>query len=470
MQKKQTNLPDWSAMMPLSLSADHRPVGVYRAVRQAIETGQLRAGAKLPPSRDLAKRFKLSRSTIVAAYEMLVADGFVITRQGSGSFVAQNVPYLSNTAEIIAEKPISSSNRLCSVEMPAQDEKIMAIFRRLLNQKAAKLDVRHYTYTDPRGALTLREAIATYLNQARGLKTTASQIFITSGTQQSLDLIMRAILPNHATILLEDPTYRNVVDALRFFDKKLHFIPHLTPLSFEQLPKADAIFVTPSKRFPLGGYFSLSERLALLKWANDHKSYIIEDDYDGEIRFEAMPLTAIQGLDDNGRVIYMGTFSKTLFAGVQCAYLIVPPQLVERVMTLRVQVDRRAITFVEEALADLIKGGYYAAHLRRTTKKLRENRNALIKGLKQAEGAVFQPLKAPSQGLHLTVFLNNKFKDTLFEHAARNCGFPVRAISRYCENNHLNGILIGYCGFTPDAYEKAGQQLANLALQMVDMT
>ena len=116
------------------------------------------------------------------------------------------------------------------------------------------------------------------------------------------------------------------------------------------------------------------------------------------------------------------------------------------------------------------QGGYYAAHLRRTIRKLRESRDALIKGLKQAEGVVFQPLKAPSQGLHLTVFLNNTFKDTLFEHTARNCGFPIRAISRYCENNQLNGILIGYCGFTPDAYEKAGKQLANLALQMTDMT
>lgn len=462
-KKNQTNLPDWSAMIPLVPVSGKRPFAVYRAIRGAIETGKLPAGAKLPPSRDLAKRFGLSRSTIVNAYEMLMVDGFVVTKQGSGSFVADVVPRLQKPLHIVAEKPVLPCNRLCAVDTPILDQKTIMVFRRLLNQKAARADIRHFTYTDPRGCFELREALASYLAQARGLRLDPSQIFITSGTQQSFDFVMRALLPKRATVLLEDPTYRNFVDALRFFNHRVHFLPHEAYPSYGKLPKADAFFVTPSKRFPLCGTLDMQARLALLQWARENQCYIIEDDYDGEIRFEAMPLNAIQGLDDSGHVIYMGTFSKTLFAGLQCAYMVVPAGLVECVMTLRAKVDRRAVTFVEEALADLIAGGYYASHLRRATKRLRKNRDRLIDGLKDGKGSAFFTLTPPHQGLHLVAFLDNRIDDRTFENIVKKAGYPVRALSRYCETNRLNGLLMGFCGFAPENYYDAGKKIADLA-------
>lgn len=461
-QKNQTNFSDWSAMLPLVLDKGRRAESVYRAIKQAIESGKLERGSKLPPSRDLAKRFALSRSTIVAAYEMLVSDGYVVSRQGSGSFVAEGVPHLKEPTGKVPEQKMDRSNLLCAVDMPLEDSKTMTIFRRFLNRRAALVNICHYNYTDPRGCLALRQALATYLKQARGLHLDPSQIFITSGTQQSLDLILRGVFPFKAKFLLEDPTYRNVVDVLKASRKTLEFLSRNRLDGYRHLPKADAIFVTPSKSFPLGGAIDMPQRLNLLKWANDYQSYIIEDDYDGEIRFEATPLTAIQGLDNNGRVIYLGTFSKTLFAGLQCAYMVVPTELCQQLIDLRRLVDRRAITFVEEALADLLNSGNYAQHLRRASRTIKNNRDALVEGLKKGEGADCFNFSVPKQGLHLAAFLDKKISDVDLEASLFRAGFPVRALSRYCENASENGLLIGYCGFSPERYEEAGRIISDI--------
>ncbi|WP_297322362.1 PLP-dependent aminotransferase family protein [uncultured Bartonella sp.] len=466
-QKNQTNSSDWSAMIPFVLEKGRRAASVYRAIKQAIESGKLERGAKLPPSRDLTKRFSLSRTSIVAAYEMLIADGYVVTKMGSGSFVAERAPQLKEFFYGVPEQEPARSNQLCAVNMPLEDAKTMTVFRRLLNRRAAQLNNRHYSYTDPRGTLALREALATYLKQARGLRLSAAQIFITSGTQQSLDLILRSVLPYNAEILLEDPTYRNVVEALKATGKEVRFLRYENLHNYCHLPKADAIFVTPSKQFPLGGAIDMPQRLNLLEWAKENQSFILEDDYDGEIRFEQMPLTAIQGLDDMGRVIYFGTFSKTLFAGLQCAYMVVPPQLCKSLIALRRLVDRRATTFVEDALADLINGGYYAAHMRRAIRTVRKNRDALVKGLQDGAGSAYYSVSPPRQGLHLSIPVDRRICDITLEAELHIAGFFVRALSRYCEYSRQNGILIGYCGFSSDLYEKAGRNISDIIYKLL---
>ena len=228
------------------------------------------------------------------------------------------------------------------------------------------------------------------------------------------------------------------------------------------LPPADAILLTPSRQFPLGGTIDLTQRLNLLKWAKDIDAMIIEDDYDSEIRFEAMPMTAIQGLDESGSVIYFGTFSKTLFAGLQCAYMVVPSRLCERLINFRNLVDRRAVTFVEEALANFINGGHYARHLRRSSKIVKKNRDALVKGLKSGKGKNLMHLTPLRQGLHLTLLLDKNINDVTLEAKLQKAGFAVRAISRYCRNAHENGLLMGYCGFSPELYDQAGKTISDI--------
>ena len=461
-QKNQTNFPDWSAMMPLVPENGRKPASVYRLISRAIDKKKFECGAKLAPSRDLAKRFSISRATVVAAYEMLAADGYIITKRGSGSFVALNVSRAFKPEISVPEREQKSAYCLCDMGIPLEDDKAVILFRRFLNKRAAKACIRHYNYTDPRGTLELREALSAYLRQARGLNLDASQIFITSGTQQSLDLCLRCFLPDKATMLVEDPFYQTAIQALEAVGKKLEFLPHDKLDDYRNLPRVDAILLTPSRQFPLGSTIGFSQRLNLLKWAKDNHAMIIEDDYDSEIRFEAMPMTAIQGLDENGSVIYFGTFSKTLFAGLQCAYMVVPSRFCERLINFRNLVDRRAITFVEEALADFINGGHYARHLRRSAKIVKKNRDALVKGLKSGKGKHLMHLTPPRQGLHLALLLDKNINDVTLEAKLQKAGFSVRAISRYCRNAPENGLLMGYCGFTPELYEQAGKTISDI--------
>jgi len=189
---------------------------------------------------------------------------------------------------------------------------------------------------------------------------------------------------------------------------------------------------------------------------------IIEDDYDSEIRFEAMPMTAIQGLDETGSVIYFGTFSKTLFAGLQCAYMVVPSRFCERLINFRSLVDRRAVTFVEEALADFINGGHYARHLRRSARIVKKNRDALVKGLQSGKGKNLMHLIPPRQGLHLAALIDKNINDVALEAKLHKAGFGGRAISHYCRNSRENGLIMGYCGFSPELYEQAGEAISHI--------
>ena len=461
-QKNQTNFSDWSAMMPLVPENGRKPASVYRLISQAIDQKKFECGAKLPPSRDLAKRFSISRATVVAAYEMLAADGYIITKRGSGSFVALNVPRTFKARISVPEREQKSAYHLCDLDIPLENEKAMSLFRRLLNNRAAKAGIRHYNYTDPRGSLELREVLSAYLRQARGLNLDASQIFITSGTQQSLDLCLRCFFPDKATILVEDPFYRTAVQALEALGKTLEFLPHNKFGNDLNLPPAGAILLNPSRQFPLGGTIDLTQRLNLLKWAKDNHAMIIEDDYDSEIRFEAMPMTAIQGLDETGSVIYFGTFSKTLFAGLQCAYMVVPSRFCERLINFRSVVDRRAVTFVEEALADFINGGHYARHLRRSARIVKKNRDALVKGLESGKGKNLMHLIPPRQGLHLAALIDKNINDVALEAKLHKAGFGGRAISHYCRNSRENGLIMGYCGFSPELYEQAGEAISHI--------
>ena len=449
-------------MMPLVPENGRKPASVYRLIKQAIDQQKLECGAKLPPSRDLAKRFSISRATVVAAYEMLAADSYITTKRGSGSFVALNVSRTFKPRISVPEREQKSAYHLCELSIPLENDKAMNVFRRLLNNRAAKACIRHYNYADPRGTLELREALSAYLRQARGLNLDASQIFITTGTQQSLDLCLRCFLSDKATILVEDPSYHNAIQALEALGKKLEFLPHDKLDDDLNLPPADAILLSPSRRFPLDGTIGLSQRLNLLKWAKDNNAMIIEDDYDSEIRFEASPMTAIQGLDDNGSVIYFGTFSKTLFAGLQCAYMVVPSRLCERLMKFRSLVDRRAVTFVEEALADFINGGHYARHLRRSARIVKKNRDALVKGLESGKGKNLMHLIPPRQGLHLAALIEKNINDVALEAKLHKAGFGGRAISHYCRNSRENGLIMGYCGFSPELYEQAGEAISHI--------
>jgi GntR family transcriptional regulator/MocR family aminotransferase len=463
-----TNLPDWSTLIPVLPGDGPRARELYIALRRLIEAGVAPAGAKLPTTRDLARRFNLSRAAAVAAFEMLTSEGFAEARVGAGTFVAPRVPHLPIAAVRIRTPDLQPSRPLpCALGVAVADARTLRTFRTLLSRRLARPGPEHFHYGDPRGGIVLREAIASYLRSARGVRCDAGQIVVTSGAQQGLDLLARAAIRPGDAVWIEDPCYPMAHAALANAGARIVGIPvdgeGLDPALGETLcPKARAVYVTPSHQFPLGVTMTMRRRLALIDWARRNEAWIIEDDYDSEFRYAGPPLTALQGMDGAGRVAYVGTFSKALFPGVRTGYAVVPEPLLDAVLELRARSDRHPSTLAEGALADLLNEGHFAAHLRRARRRIQTSRDILVAGLRvRCEGML--DAAAPEQGLHLVAKLKSTRSDTEIAAAAKARGVGARALSRMFINAPpQQGLVLGFSGFTDDELRAAAITLCDL--------
>lgn len=455
-QRNQTNLPDWSALIPVLPPEGPRARGIYTAMRRLIEEGRLPPGAKLPPTRALAQQLGVARGAVVAGFEMLVADGFAEARVGDGTFVAGVVPRLQ-PAPVGTAQPFAALNLPGDLGLAFPDPQSMGELRRLLNRHLARPAASLFYYADPRGDAGLRAEIAAYLRMARGLRLHADQVILTSGTQGALDLIARAVLRPGDAVWMEDPGYPSGKAA--FADQTL--IP--VPVDAEGLDvaagralclQARAAYVTPSHQFPLGVAMTMRRRLALLDWAAEQGAWVIEDDYDSEFRFTGAPLSALQGMDGGGRVIYVGTFSKALMPGLRLGYLVLPEPLLAPALSLRRRADRAPSALAEGALADFLAKGHFAAHLRRARRRVRQARDALVAEL----AAAGRPVMPPDQGLHLTLPLPADTDDRAIAQAARATGFGARALSpMYLRQGHP-GLVLGFSGHAPEALAAAARR------------
>jgi len=460
-QKSPTNSPDWSSLIPILPGAGPRAKQLYRAVRQLIETGRVPPGAKLPTTRDLAGRLGLSRAAAVAAFEHLAAEGFLEARVGAGTFVARDVPQLSAASPGEVPVPRGEATDLTgTMGLATPDPRTFAIFRKLLGQSLRTLDPVHFRYGDPRGGIELREAIAAYLRTARGVRCTAADILITSGTQQALDLLARAMLTPGDRVWLEDPCYPAARKVLRAAGAEIVGVvvddEGLDVQAGEAAaPDARAVYVTPSHQYPLGVTLSMRRRLALIDWAKRADAWIIEDDYDSEFRYAGPPLAALQGMDGAGRVAYLGTFAKVLFPGLRVGYAVLPEPLLTRVLDLRARSDRQPPTLTEGALAGLIAQGHFAAHLRRARRRAEAARDALVAGLFAGPSRQLT-LMAPTQGLHLVVNLSAECDDRAIEAALREAGVAALALSPlHIDRPPRPGLVLGFSGFSAEALTAA---------------
>lgn len=438
-----------------------RRLALYRSLRGLIESGQMKPGDKLPTTRDIAKRFGVSRGAAVAAYEMLVADGFAEARVGAGTYVAEAVPLVQAAPEpqavVEAEVQAPLPGTLgCSTA----DETTLRIFRMLMNRHLTQPSARHFHYNDPAGSYALRVEVAAYLKAARGVVCEPDQVIMTAGTQQGLDLAVRTLLKPGDPVWIEDPCYAAAREL--FEGAGLSVTP--VPVDGEGIdvaagiaarPEAKAVYVTPSHQYPLGVTLSMARRLALIDWAREANAYIIEDDYDSEFRFAGPPLSALQGIDGEGRVIYLGTFSKTLLPGFRFGYLVVPRHLRERVLTIRRLTDRFPSTLAEDALTEFLRDGHFSAHIKRARKRVRAARDALVEALREGP---FQ-LLAPEQGLHLVAELAPGADDVLLARQAREAGFGTKALSPlYQGQSERRGLVIGFSGFPPEVLGAAARR------------
>ena len=465
---------------------------VYEAFRAAILGRNLRAGQKVPSSRSLALELNISRFPVLTAYSQLLAEGYFEARSGSGTFVCSSLPEqwisveqghatapagvrlehrsLSRRSAVLAQfkgRPWQGKWGAFVVGQVAFDHFPLEAWSRLVSRHVRNARVNSFHYGDPMGSESLRRTIADYLRTARAVNCDASQIMIVSGSQQGLELATRVLLDPDDKVWFEEPGYsagRNV-----FVLAGCRVVP--VPVDEEGLDvsagvelsrKARAAFVTPSHQFPLGVTMSVPRRLQLLKWAERSGAWIIEDDYDSEYRYESMPIASLQGLDRSSRVIYVGTFSKTLFPSLRVGYVVIPPDLVRRFLTVRHTMDLGVSSLYQSVLTDFISEGHFARHIRRMRLVYSERRTALTNLIRTEIDSLVEVLGAEA-GMHLVMTLPPGVQDSaVCETAARRELWLWPLSACYLRRAARQGLVLGFGSTTPRQMKNAMVRLRDL--------
>jgi GntR family transcriptional regulator/MocR family aminotransferase len=460
---------------------------VYQALRGEILSGQLAPGSRLPSTRGLARELGVSRNTVLLAYEQLLAEGYAVGQVGSGTYVAAalpeaplspvrvprqaistqacTMPHLSAygrrmLGEPLVPPPSMAAHRYAvrydfRYGLPAVEEFPHAIWRRLLARCARAVSPEALHYGPPEGHAPLRQAIADYLRRARAVVCTPEQIVVVNGSQQALDLVARVLLDPGDQVVIEEPQYQGARRVFLAAGAPLITVPVDTEgLQTVALPPpvagARLVYVTPSHQFPTGAIMSLARRLALLAWAEQAGSYVIEDDYDSEYRYAGRPVEAVQGLDRSGRVIYVGTFSKVLFPALRLGYLVLPTALVAPFTAAKWLTDRHTSTFEQAVLTEFIGEGHFERHLRRLRTRHAARRVALLEALATYLGQRVE-VSGANAGVHLLVWLHDVAPHqvgALLENAAR-AGVGLYPVAPYyLAPPPRAGLLLGYASMT----------------------
>ena len=438
---------------------------IYMQVRSAALSGALRPGSRVPSSRAMASKLGVARASVVSAYEHLLAEGYVESRQGSGTFISSGltglgsrprqaprairraVPTSAQTFPEFERSAVQSDARPFNTGRTLIDARTAQTWRKLMHRAVRWLGANEPSYTDPAGLIELRANICDYLRAARGVRCDPEQIVITAGTQQAIDLAIRVLLAAGDDVWVEDPGYP-LTHAQLVLAKVW---PHAIPVDAEGLivdvgrraaPRARAVFVTPSHQFPTGVPLSMARRLELLAWARKSGAFIVEDDYTSEFRYSGPPLASLQGLDDTEQVIYVGTLNKALFPGLRVGYAVVPRALLGAFVSARYLIDRQPPTVQQAVVSEFMQQGHFAAHICRMRQLYREQRDALAQTLtRRAED--WLNVVVPDQGMHLVAYLRDGSSDIAVEARAERAGVVVRAISRfYRKARPLPGLML----------------------------
>ena len=469
-----------------------------QALRVAIRNGDLRGGEPLPSTRALAEALGVARGTVVEAFEQLVAEGFLESRRGASTRVtrpaseprAVAVPERSRPAGRTRALPQGTATftRIAdqfsplpgvpfAISVPGGATAPGDAWRRLGNRIRARGSGGPAGYAESQGVRALREAIAEYVRRSRSVRCDPDQIIITSGTQQGLYLASQVLVgPGDAT-WVENPAYPGLTAILTTTGRGSRMIR--VPVDHEGLdvqagrelaPDATAAFVTPSHQYPLGMPMSLLRRTALLGWARDSGGWIVEDDYDSEIRYAGHPFPSLQGLDRD-RVVYLGTFSKVLFPSLRLGYAIVPDDLVRPFLGARILMDRHPPTAEQHVLAAFIGDGHLDRHIRRLRGIYAEQRLHVVAILDRLLPTALGRVQPCDQGMHMVVWLREDIDDVKVVSEAVAQGVAVRAVSpMYASGTERPGLLLGFGGFTTEAIESAARRLVDVIKASVSRT
>ncbi len=475
---------------------------IYEAIRRAILNGEFYSTMPLPATRLLAKQLSISRMTVINAYDQLLAEGYLVSRAGAGTFVAAHLPEeflqtpgvknqkhqdrtlprqikvseygknLSKNGTIFLRHHGATVFQPFQNSLPAIDKFPFDVWARVAQKRQKNPSASLLCYGEPTGFRPLREAVAAYLASARGVRCTTEQVIITNGTQQALDLIGRIFLEKKAEVWIEDPCYlgaRNIFGATG-----ANIVP--VPIDDEgfnlekarkKSKNARLVYITPSHQYPLGITMSLARRLNLLEWAGKTDSFIVEDDYDSEYRYAGRPLASLQGLDRDGRVIYLGTFSKTIFPALRLGYLVVPTDLIEMFVAARAMTDLHSPTIDQAILAGFITEGYFARHIRRMRGIYEERQQILVEESRKHLGGILEV--APDEsGMNLIGWLPDGVSDRDVASRAKQSNLRISPISTLCLDEKLRGgLLLGYTAFNEKQIRQGVKKLAQVINEFV---
>ena len=472
---------------PLAFSLDiplrGRLQALHGQLRAAILDGRLRTGHPLPSTRTLATSLGLSRNTIVAAYDRLLSEGYIVSRQGAGYVVAHAGPTQASPSRSSAgeEKRLQPQWRGAMfpapmnalpparydlrVGLPDASRFPFEAWRKLSARALRALSRAPSFYGAVMGREALREAIAGHVSFTRAVTCSAADIMVTAGAQQAFDLLARILVtPGRTVVAVEDPGYPPLRQAFETAGAQVVPVPvDNEGLVVEQIPHhARVIYVTPSHQFPSGMAMSPARRVALLEFARRHEAVIIEDDYDGEFRNGGRPLDALQTLDRDGSVFYVGTFSKSLFPSLRLGYLVAPAWAMPALACVRQLGDRHNDVLAQDTLALFINEGHLARHVRKMRRIYAERREALLEALAQRAGEALHPL-ASDAGLHIAVQLRWPVPASQLVKDAQALDMRIEALGDYAiGNTKPNGLVFGLGGMPATRMDEAVRVLAGL--------
>jgi GntR family transcriptional regulator/MocR family aminotransferase len=452
---------------------------LYDLLRSLILKGRLRVGDRLPATRVLSQQLKIARNTIIAAYGQLLAEGYVTASSGGGTWVALSTakptrpvraddtnPKLSRRGELIARRPQPPKTPGKINLQPGYPEAAsfpFSTWARLLARNAQQRGEDLLSYHDYSGHPRLRDVIANYLGVARGVDCDAEQVVIVTGAQAALDLVSRIIVDEGDCVWLEEPGYLGARSAFLGGGARLAALKITREgwhISDPSLPPPRAIYVTPSCQWPLGMSMRIEERLQLISVAERHNAWIIEDDYDGEYRFRGRPIPAMHGFDTTNRVIYVGTFGKTLFSSLRVGFLVVPRALSVSFSRAVSVTGQFAPLILQLTLADFIQQGYFAAHLKRM-RRLYARRQKLFLELCDRHLSRWLAVAENDAGMQLLGRFVRPFDDQEVAAAALQRGVDVQPISINYQQHAQHGLLLGFAGLDERATLAAIAALQN---------
>jgi GntR family transcriptional regulator / MocR family aminotransferase len=451
---------------------------LYEWFRRSILDRQLRPGQRVPSTRALAAELDVSRISVSSAYEQLLAEGYLETFVGAGTCVARSIPddaltpaagSVRDSSRRISRKtaPRAISRRVTSmllprqswldnlgafrVSLPALEHFPIEVWSKLVNRHSRKQTRQSMAYANAMGYPPFREAIAEYLGTVRAVRCDPSQILVTTGSQQGLQLSALVLLNTNDRVWIEEPGYHGARHALMMGGARL--VP--VPVDQEGLDvkegirrdsKAHAVYITPSHQYPLGMTMSATRRMLLLNWAARDGAWIIEDDYDSEYRFGGRPIASLQSLDADARVIYAGTFNKVVFPSLRLGYVVVPKDLVPAFSAARDATDVFSSTLYQAVMTDFIREGHFARHIRRMRILYMHRRTALVEAIHKQMGGKLEVIGAEA-GMHLVALLPPGINDVTVSRKAAQLGVSAMPLSScYSKAPARGGLILGYGG------------------------